>query len=137
MYSLAIGLAVIVAAPAPKEAKKAPLTLVGDWSIESVTVLGMLLPAEKTRKTISFSADGTTVTLGGNVVTPDVSKFTHDPKTSPAQIDLEKGGMKYAGIYKIEGDLLTMCLTFQGERPGNFTATDKTMLYTMKRVKKD
>ena len=33
MYSLVIGLAVIVAAPAPKEAKKAPLTLVGDWSI--------------------------------------------------------------------------------------------------------
>ena len=137
MYTLVIGLAVIVAAPAPKEAKKAPLTPVGEWTIESVTAFGMALPAEKTRKTIRFSADGTTFTLGGNVVTPDVSKFTHDPKTSPAQIDLEKGGMTYAGIYKIDGDLLTMCLTFEGERPDKFTATDKTMLYTMKRIKKD
>jgi len=137
MYSLVIGLAVIVAAPAPKEAKKAPITLLGDWSVESVSALGRPQPPDQSQKTIRFSADGATSTVDGNVAAPDVSKFTHDAKASPATIDLEKDGMKFPGIYKIEGDILTICLTFQGERPATFTASGNNILYSMKRVTKD
>lgn len=136
MYTLAIGLAVIIAAPAPKEAKKAPLTIVGDWSLESVSVFGMAQPPDQSQKTVRFAADGTTSTLNDNAA-PLVSKFTHDAKATPATLDMEKDGMKFPGIYKIEGETLTICLTIQGERPDTFTPGTKNILYTMKRVKKD
>ena len=137
MHTLILGLAIIVAAPAPKEAKKLPSPLVGDWTIESVIILGMPEPMDQTRNTIDFSADGTFTTLSGNAAKPYTSKFTHDPKANPPQIELEKAGAKFPGIYKIEGDTLTICLTLEGERPDKFVATAKTMLFTMKRLKQD
>jgi len=138
MHTLILGLAIIVAAPAPKEAKKLPSPLVGDWTIESGTVMGMPQLQIQGANTIRFSADGTTATLDGNGDTLEMSKFTQDSKASPAQIDLEKASTKFAGIYKIEVDTLTICLTFEGERPVNFTASGKNIiLFTMKRLKKD
>jgi uncharacterized protein (TIGR03067 family) len=141
MNTLILGLAVIVAAPAPKEGKKAdPPSLIGEWTIESMSLGGKPLPkqANDGPTTITFTKEGTAVAVDKPGAKPDNVKFTHDPKASPMQIDLEEApGMKMSGIYKIDGDTLTMCVSIMGERPKSFDPSDSTMLMVLKRIKKD
>jgi len=138
MNTLVLGLAIIVAAPAPKEAKKPEPTILGEWSLESAVFMGMPLPAPKGRNTINFTPDGKCITFAGDVATAETASFTHDAKKSPAEIDLIEGkGMTMKGIYKIEGETLTICIAIDGQRPDKFGANDKFMMMTLKRMKKE
>ena len=138
MHTLILGLAIIVAAPAPKEAKKPAPTILGEWSLESMVFMGMAVPAPKGPSTITFMADGKCIAVEGNGAKPDTTTFTHDAKKSPAQIDLMEGkNLTMAGIYKIEADTLTICISINGARPAIFVSTDKVMMMTLKRVKKE
>jgi len=68
-----------------------------------------------------------------------------DPTTKPPQIDIvpldgpeREKGKTFRGIYRIEGDQLTLCMGFpDGERPGTFTlqAGDPAMVMVLKRDK--
>src|SRR5438045_2167134 len=49
MSTALLGLALALAAPAPKEEKKDPPTLVGEWALESVTFAGRPLPDRRPR----------------------------------------------------------------------------------------
>lgn len=138
MNTLILGLAIIVAAPAPKEAKKPEPTILGEWSLESAVFMGMAMPAPKGRSTISFMADGKCIAIEGDGAKPETTTFTHDAKKSPAEIDLIEGkNLRMAGIYKIEGDTLTMCIAIDGQRPDKFAANEKCIMMTLKRVKKE
>lgn len=137
MYSVVIGLAVLLAAPAPKELKKPDPTIVGEWTIESVVLMGKPLPVPGP-STLTFKADGTCEASEGNGGKPEITHFTYDPKQKPAHIDLaESDRMKSLGIYKVEEDALTICLATDGERPTKFESGDKILVFKLKRKKKD
>ena len=74
MHTLILGLAIIVAAPAPKEAKKPAPTIVGEWSLESMVFMGMAMPAPKGQSTITFTADGKCIAVEGAGAKPDTTK---------------------------------------------------------------
>ncbi|HEX4613259.1 MAG TPA: TIGR03067 domain-containing protein [Urbifossiella sp.] len=108
----------------------------GDWKVQSIEVAGMPLPGVKAEK-LTFEgakfvglAGGTTVNL--------------DPTKSPKEIDLVLGadGRKWMGLYKLEGDTLTLCLAMieQGKaadqkRPTDFDKKKVQMLITAVRAK--
>ena len=144
MYaSVLVGLAVLVAAPAPKEVPKKDPGIIGEWVVQKMVVGGMDLPAPPGGQgTFNFTADGKLIVKEGAKEKPDEATYTVDTKKSPAEIDLipppkEKVG-NMPGIFKIDGDTLTICFTFMGERPKSFeSAGGTTMLMTLKRAKND
>jgi len=136
MYTLVLCLT--LAAPAPKEVKKPAPTIVGEWALQSAVSMGMAIPAGQGPSMISFLADGKCVSTQAGAAKPEDASYTHDPKMSPAHIDIVEGkGMAIPGIYKIEGETLTICVSIGGQRPVNFEASDKIIMLTLKRVKKE
>jgi uncharacterized protein (TIGR03067 family) len=147
MYaSVLIGLTVTVAAPAPKEAPKKEATIIGEWVGEKMVAGGQERPAPKDGITFTFSADGKmTVKEAARGKSEDIS-YKIDAKKDPREIDMmppEKGNAgtfpSITGIYKIEGDTLTICFSVAGTRPTAFAspAGTMTMLMTLKRLKKE
>jgi uncharacterized protein (TIGR03067 family) len=139
-----LALALVVAAPAPKDkdTKKDGLLLVGEWVGEKAEVAGMPLPAPVSEMRMEFKADGKAVLRDGAKPAEEAS-YTADPKKDPAEIDLTPpptGGKAETllGIYKVEGDTLTLCLAAAGGRPTKFesAAGSANMLLTFKRAKK-
>jgi uncharacterized protein (TIGR03067 family) len=133
----------LVAAPVTKD--KDPMkdqpALVGEWMGEKAEAAGMPLPVPVGGMTLEFKADGTLVIKEG-AKAPEEASYTADPKKE-AEIDLTPpaaGGKAQAmlGIYKVEGDTLTLCLAAGGGRPTKFesAAGNPAMLMTFKRAKK-
>ena len=139
--SLLIGLALVVAAPAPKEVpKKDAPTLVGMWVVES-GIKGGKQDKASGPGTLELTADGKMVLKENG---RDIEgTYTIEGKKDPAEVDLvlAAGGMSVSllGIFKLEKDTLTLCLVFMGERPKTFASPDgsMTILLTLKRAKKD
>ncbi|HEX3152578.1 MAG TPA: TIGR03067 domain-containing protein [Gemmataceae bacterium] len=141
MNALVVGLALIVAAPAPKEAPKKDPAHVGDWVVESVMVGGQNVPAPP-MMIIRLTTDGKferkepdgKVVIGGT--------FTADAKQSPAHLDITNAVDQQAertskAIFKIDGDILTICSGQGDNRPTTFesTAGSSTVLMVLKRKK--
>lgn len=147
--ALLIGLALTVAAPAPKETpKKEAPGIVGSWSLEKAEFGGMVLPPGAGPGpgdlSLTFNADGTIIASKGGKPEQDNTRYTHDAKKSPAEIDITEGrgggkDMIIKGIYKIDGETLTLCMTPMGDRPTKFesAAGGQTIIMTFKRMKKD
>lgn len=146
--ALLIGLALTVAAPAPKETpKKEAPGIVGSWNLEKAELGGMALPvppgAGLGDLSLTFNEDGTVIATKGGKQEPDKTTYTHDAKKSPAEIDIsETRGMGkdmiIKGIYKIDGETLTLCMSPLGERPTKFEspAGAQIIMMTFKRMKK-
>jgi uncharacterized protein (TIGR03067 family) len=133
-------MAVTLAAPAAKDAKKDLLTLVGEWAAESAVEEGK--PSNPPPGTTwNFTADGKSIlTIGGGLGTTE-STYTTDAKKTPAEVDVPNGpkGTPLRGIFKVDGDTLTLCMVDKDqERPKSFesAATSKAILITLKRIKK-
>ncbi|HJZ91376.1 MAG TPA: TIGR03067 domain-containing protein [Gemmataceae bacterium] len=140
MYSLMIGLVVVVAAPAKKEEpKKDAPSLVGEWYPESAVRGGKPdNPPEGT--SITFTAEGKCLLKEGKREKVEDATFKADPKKDPAEIDItlpEKGDHAIAGIYKFEKDTLILCIAMGADRPKEFAspAGSEVMLITLKRAK--
>ena len=64
---------------------------------------------------ISFTKEGKCFVKEGGDTMPESMSFTFDPKKDPAEIDISEpragmGEKAIKGIYKIDGDTLTICL---------------------------
>jgi uncharacterized protein (TIGR03067 family) len=144
--ALILGVAVGVSAPALKLPPKSEPNIVGVWAIESMTMGGKQPPVAAADVRYEFTADGKWVThLGpggkGAAKALPAREYKVDAKKNPSTIDITAGrgpatGM--AGIYKLDGDTLTMCLSMTGgDRPTAFESPDgsRVVLMVLKRVK--
>jgi uncharacterized protein (TIGR03067 family) len=132
-------LAVTLAAPV-KDGKKDPPGLVGEWAAESAVIRGKPdNPPPGT--TWTFTADGKSVLRVGDGNGEVEGTYKADPKKDPAEVDITAGpkGGPARGLYKVDGDTLTLCLVTDGEdRPKKIEAPagSTAVLITFKRVKK-
>lgn len=135
--TILLGLALAVAAPAPKETPKDAPKLEGDWVVESFEGEEKGPPG-----TITFRfADGKISIMEGKKEKPEEAGFTADLKKKPATIDIspDRGKEKIVlGIIEITGDTMKLCFGKDGaERPTEFKGdpTKRTVMITLKRVK--
>jgi uncharacterized protein (TIGR03067 family) len=133
------GLALTVAAPAPKDAPKpAPSDnpLLGEWVVESHVHSGKPIP--RTGK-----PDRVKITKYHWVVneTETEANLSLDSTKDPPHIDfwIPKQGeeTRVRSIYKLEGDTLTVCYSIGPDRPSMFESPAKSRIWlmTLKRVK--
>jgi uncharacterized protein (TIGR03067 family) len=116
----------------------------GEWLSVAVEQAGEKVPEDTLKKNGSKTtiADGKMDILTDGK--PDQVSFTLDPTKSPKGIDTvalggSRKGKVTLGIYKLEGDRLTMCVRLKGEgRPTEFATKQGSgdMLMVFERVKK-
>jgi uncharacterized protein (TIGR03067 family) len=147
MYaSLLVGLALSLGAPA-KDAPEKDKGIVGEWVGEKATAGGKDRPVPPGGINFTFTADGKFIVREGKREKPDEGTYKVDAKKNPAEIDIlppaEKAGRGVVkGIYKVDGDTLTLCFARgkdDSERPTKFDSPEgsNVMLMTLKRAKKD
>jgi uncharacterized protein (TIGR03067 family) len=139
-FAFLVGTQSANAAPGLKEKDEGDLKkLQGDWVIESWIQLG-----QNSRVTgdWSFKDDKYSLNQSGNLEEGTI-KLASGKKPATIDMTITGGNCKgndQLGIYKIEGDTLTLCLAWPGatERPTEFGSTReaRTLLITLKRAKK-
>jgi uncharacterized protein (TIGR03067 family) len=123
--------ALAIGAPGAKDAPKKESAILGMWEEEKdprFEKAGVKSPLNGIRH--EFTADGKWIRhwADGFDLKPIVGEFKSDETKSPATFDgtattqLKKGPATttYLGIYKVEGDTLTLCIRSDGERPKSF-----------------
>lgn len=143
-----LAVAVAVAAPLPKERPKPAESIVGEWVRTESTFKGRKLrddPPESVAGFV-FAGGGTYDAFRGSERLFDGygNGYATDPKADPPTIDLELPwtavGDTVRGIYRVDGDTLTMCLAVGNyPRPTRFASTEEagTALWVLQRVKKE
>lgn len=120
--------------------------LQGKWKTVAMEAAGKSLPKDEVPDfTVVIADDGKCVghtSQGEFRVT-----ITVNPKNNPKTIENlhesgEQEGKKQYGIYKLEGDKFTVCMTpagsAEGDRPKDFTTKDTTnVVFVFERVKDD
>jgi uncharacterized protein (TIGR03067 family) len=114
--------------------------LQGEWTMVSMEIRGTKHSEDDVKKyTLTIKGDRWTVT---NSRSSPVLTFKIDPSKEPKTLDLtiKVGNQDKVshGIYKLEGDTLTICRTEEnGERPKEFkTTAESGALVVWKRAKK-
>jgi uncharacterized protein (TIGR03067 family) len=98
----------------------------GNWTMVSFEVNGEATPDDQVKQgRLSVAKDVYTPTLGGRSM---AFTLLLNPEKTPKTFDLTvrdgaNKGRTYKGIYKLDGDTLTMCraLTEETERPTEFS----------------
>jgi uncharacterized protein (TIGR03067 family) len=139
-----LSIVVAIAAPLPKERPKSTSSIVGDWVVVKYAGDGKEWDEDQDNPLrFVFFDNGTYDLLQGPRTLHVGVKFVIDLKSSPATIDLDTdavGGWVYRGIFKVERDVLTVCLAnFDNPRPTAFESKKgtHTTLHVLKRVKKE
>jgi len=108
--------------------------LAGSWTCASATIDGTPLAAETAKVlTLTLTADRFKTQRGEQVLFD--STYTVDATKDPKQIDMigtegDLKGKPALGIYKLDGDKLTLCYTMPGkERPAKFESAPKSGVY--------
>jgi len=139
-----LSLALVASAPALKDAPKKPNDLTGDWVLKDITIAGTILPPSNLLFT--FGPDGKWIVVrDGNEVVTTARSYKFDPKADPPTVELfsdisSENITRREGIYKIEGDTLTMCVAkAKDPRPTRFDSTRENghTVYVLKRKTKD
>jgi uncharacterized protein (TIGR03067 family) len=143
MTPLVLGLALTLAAPAPKKADEAPpVKLEGEWTVESFEGPKEAAPPPGSI-TMRFADGKVTITEAGGKGHNEEAGYTVDQTKKPAQIDIkpEKGGDKLVlGIFEVKGDTLKICFGKNvTERPTELKpdVAKGIMVINLKRVKAD
>jgi uncharacterized protein (TIGR03067 family) len=132
----------MLSAPAPKEAAKpaaADNPLLGEWVVESHLASGKPMPVRARPERVMITKDRWKV---GKAFETE-SLLWLDPTKDPPLVDIwvpaQGEESRARGIYKVDGDVLTICYSLGTERPTKFESTPKSgnWLITLKRVKKD
>ena len=131
MAGLALGLLLSIYQHGRAGEKKTEVE--GTW-----TVVSAVFDGKKRDATGSFIFDGDKFTHTLKKSKARLERFVLDTSTKPQQIDLFKGDSKTPGIYKVEGDMLTLCYTDRGKRPTEFVSTKGSgiALFVFKRENK-
>jgi uncharacterized protein (TIGR03067 family) len=147
MNAVLLGLALTLGAPATKDApKKDPPTIVGEWVGEKAITGGKEKPVPDGGISFNFTDDGKLVVkegTRGDAASYKTGSYKIDAKKNPAEIDIipppDKKEPTIQGIFKIEGDTLTICIGHDTARPTKFESAEgaKTMLMILKRAKKE
>jgi uncharacterized protein (TIGR03067 family) len=136
---LAIGL-LVAADKAKDDAKDDQKNIQGTWTAVSIEQGGEKQPEEKAKEAqITFGADGKARIQHGEK--GKELSYELDSTKNPKQITLKgEDGKAMLGIYKLDGDMLTVCICGEdsNERPTEFATKDgsKTHLVKLKREKK-
>jgi uncharacterized protein (TIGR03067 family) len=142
VHPVLIGLALTVAAPGPKKVPKPAVAdnpLLGEWVVESHIASGKPIPIRDKPERVMIDKDFWKV---GNELKTE-SNLSLDPTKDPPQIDIwvptQGEETRARGIYKSDGETLTICYALGAERPTKFESLPKSRnwLITLKRVKKD
>jgi uncharacterized protein (TIGR03067 family) len=145
MGTTVLVLALTLGAPALKDKETTP-SLVGEWVVESVTSNGASVSVTGGMRYI-FTPDGQWLIRreGMELILDGGTRgYSVDPKPNTPTVDLITTRIKgpetrLFGIYKIEGDTLTICgtRTKGGDRPTKFESLEgsNTTLYVLKRPK--
>jgi uncharacterized protein (TIGR03067 family) len=138
---LPFAVVLLMAADEPaKDAKKEQDKLQGEWTMVSMETVGVKHSDDDVKKyTLTIKGDQWTVMNG---LSPGAGRtFKIDPSKDPKSLDLtiKLGDQERVsqGIYKLEGDTLTLCRTQEGgERPKEFkTTAEAGILVVWKRAK--
>jgi uncharacterized protein (TIGR03067 family) len=130
------------AAPALKNKPATTAPIFGEWFRVGHTEAGAPVSVVNERHHQVFTSDGQwQYWYGDRPATLNGNGFVTDTKQNPPTIDISMGAgaqAQYRGIYKVEGDTLTLCVvTGDKERPKTFeSSADKvTTIWVFKRVK--
>jgi RNA polymerase sigma factor (sigma-70 family) len=120
------------------EASKDEQKILGNWAVESCEVGGQQVPEEKTKEAkVTFAPNGKWNRKGEK---EEEGTYKLGPAKKPKEITIttdERG--TELGIYKLDGDTLTICLEARGnERPTEFATKEGSVanLIVLKRVQK-
>jgi len=139
--SLGVVVVFLLGADAPSDAAKKDLAaLQGEWKVEKAVRGGMAAPADVVEK-LKLKFEGVKVVVDEGTARDEQAEVTLDPSKKPAAVDIvptRPGKEIVKGIYKLDGDSLTMCWAKSGERPSEFASKEGTevVLFVLKRVKK-
>ena len=127
-----------------EDVRKELKAMQGTWKAVALEAGGKPLPKEAIPDfTFIIGADGkSTGKMAKNEYTATI---TVNPKKDPKTIDNvhesgEQKGKKQYGVYKLEGDKLTVCMTApgraEGDRPKDFSTKDTTnVVFVFERIK--
>jgi uncharacterized protein (TIGR03067 family) len=134
----------LAAADTDDDAKKELKALQGTWKAVALEAGGKPLPKDAIPDfTLIIGAEGKST---GKMAKSEYSAtITVDPKKDPKTLDNlhesgDQKGKKQYGVYKLEGDKLTVCITAPGvaeaDRPKDFTTKDTSnVVFVFERVK--
>jgi uncharacterized protein (TIGR03067 family) len=144
-------LAAVGVAPADDNGKKDPKAELarfqGTWKVVGGEEGGKPLPPPPEAAGVRFVIEGNKMTVKGpkgKETETSKGSFTIDPSKDPAEIDSkseEKGeeDLRVPGIYKFDGDRLSMCFTkgLKPNRPKTFATKDTpgAILMVLEKVK--
>jgi uncharacterized protein (TIGR03067 family) len=133
----ALGLAIFAVAVIFADDRQA---LEGTWTCAAATIDGSPLAADTAKLLkLTLTADRFKTQRGEQVLFD--STYTIDPTKEPKQIDMigtegDLKGKPALGIYKLDGDKLTLCYTMPGnERPAKFESAAKSGVYLVEWVR--
>jgi len=134
--------AISLGAPALKDRDSAS-QLYGLWEIEETTEEARIRAIEQRDGPYDwrFNRDGTWQVFRGEKEVAERRNFQVNPKTDPASIDFNtpprpKNSDLILGIYKLEGDHLTICCSYPDRpRPTEFISAGGTYVQKLRRKK--
>lgn len=107
----------------------------GAWFVSSGEKAGRKAPEERLEAVMLTFTGGSFAWRTGDEET--LGTFSLDPARSPREISMSAGGKSLAGIYRLEGDKLTICVGVGEDRPADFATRDgeKAVLLVLERRK--
>jgi uncharacterized protein (TIGR03067 family) len=127
---LAVIAATLLAADPPKANGKTDTEKIqGVWTVVGGEVGGK--PLKDAQATLTFEGNDVYFTRRDGLT--NHATYTLDPTKTPKQTDWKSAGNTILGIYELDGEQLTVCITSTSERPKEFKAPDeKTTLFKLK-----